>query len=91
MAQLLDCRGLQCPEPVTRCRDLIKNNSVQEIEVIVDNPAALENVTRFLTKNGYSASSLQKSDVEWIIKASGTGAGIEEQAIQKLRHISTSY
>ncbi len=36
----LDCRGLQCPEPVTRCRALLKSRQPDSLLVIVDNSAA---------------------------------------------------
>lgn len=69
MNKELDCRGLQCPEPVARCRALLKDNAVAELNVLVDNTAALENVSRFLTRNGFTAASEQLSENEWIIRA----------------------
>lgn len=69
MNKELDCRGLQCPEPVARCRALLKDNAVDELNVLVDNTAALENVSRFLTRNGFTAASEQLSENEWIIRA----------------------
>lgn len=66
----LDCRGLACPEPVTRCRSMINETRPDTMTVLVDNPAALENVNRFLTRNGYLTESSKLSDTEWRIHAS---------------------
>lgn len=52
---LLDCKGLACPKPVLRCKDCIENDSPDEFEVIVDNEAAKENVSRFLDTKCYNA------------------------------------
>ncbi len=69
--QTLDCRGLTCPQPVMKAKELISKNHPRELEVLVDNPASLENVSRFLTKNGYSVSSAHVGSNEWKITAQG--------------------
>jgi selenium metabolism protein YedF len=48
MRKSVDARGLTCPQPVVMCRKVIAEGGLQEIEVIVDNEAARENVVRFL-------------------------------------------
>lgn len=53
----LDCQGLSCPEPVIRCRRVLGELRPQALHVTVDNAAANENVTRFLERNGYRATS----------------------------------
>ncbi len=52
---MLDCRGLACPQPVMRTRDLLAAESPERVEVLVDNEAAGRNVSRFLTSQGYRA------------------------------------
>lgn len=69
MKKELDCRGLACPQPVVRCRETLKNDSPEKIEVIVDNLAAVENVSRFLTSNGYEPATEKTGDNEWHVKA----------------------
>lgn len=69
MKKELDCRNLQCPEPVIRSRALVKAEHPDEFAVLVDNAAALENVTRFLASNGYEASGKKVKDNEWRIEA----------------------
>lgn len=73
MAHELDCRGLQCPEPVIRCRALLAEASPESLLVIVDNSAALENVSRFLARNGYTANAGKLSENEWRISAAKSG------------------
>lgn len=65
----LDCKGLQCPEPVARCRKLLETDHPDRLTVFVDNLAALENVSRFLTRNGFEITSSQLSPNEWEIDA----------------------
>ena len=43
----IDCRGLSCPEPVIRTKKAIRENP-QTLDVLVDQRAPLENVSRFL-------------------------------------------
>ncbi|MFO8032148.1 MAG: sulfurtransferase-like selenium metabolism protein YedF [Desulfohalobiaceae bacterium] len=50
----LDCQGLPCPQPVLRCKDFLEQNPGAEVEIIVDNQAALENLQRFLQSSGYN-------------------------------------
>jgi len=49
----LDCRGFACPSPVLKTKELIERESVDQVTVLVDNLAAKENVSRFLTVKGY--------------------------------------
>jgi selenium metabolism protein YedF len=52
----IDCRGLQCPEPVLKTKKYLEAEAAVEIEVIVDNDAAVENVSRFLNFQGFNVS-----------------------------------
>ena len=63
----LDCRGLSCPEPVIRTKRAIAEKP-QSIEVLVDQRAPLENVSRFLKAMKYNVVAEEK-DGEWKIKA----------------------
>ncbi len=49
----LDCRGLACPNPVIKTKELIDRGDVPQLTVLVDNPAAQENVSRFLQRAGF--------------------------------------
>jgi selenium metabolism protein YedF len=51
--QTLDCRGLACPNPVIKTKELTDRGDLQQLTVLVDNPAAQENVSRFLQRAGF--------------------------------------
>ncbi len=56
----LDCRGLACPGPVLKTRELVKQGGITRLSVVVDNPAARENVSRFLEHTGYQVTVSEK-------------------------------
>lgn len=72
--EVLDCRGLACPEPVMRCRDLLKEARADAVRVLVDNAAACENVSRFLEKNGYAVTAAQEGESLWKVSGMASGA-----------------
>lgn len=53
---IVDARGLNCPQPVIETKKAVKDNPVK-LEVIVDNIAAVENVTRFAKATGYNVET----------------------------------
>ena len=63
----LDCRGLSCPEPVIKTKRAIADKP-ESIEVLVDQMAPLENVSRFLKAMKYNVVA-EERDGEWKIKA----------------------
>jgi len=66
-AVMVDCRALPCPQPVIKTREALAGNPAS-LEVVVDNLAALENVSRFLDSRGYAASPLEENGL-WRIRA----------------------
>ncbi len=50
---VINCQNLSCPQPVLRCRQAVADGA-QSLVVLVDNPAARENVARFLTSQGFT-------------------------------------
>ncbi len=62
----LDLTGLSCPEPVVRTKKALKENP-QGVISVVDNRAALENVSRFGRAMGYNVNSVE-SDGAWRIE-----------------------
>ena len=48
----LDCRGLACPQPVLNTKDALDLMDSGQLRIIVDNPAARDNVTRFASSQG---------------------------------------
>lgn len=55
----VDARGLSCPEPVIMTRKALASGD-QSYEILVDNPASRENVTRYAEHQGYSVSVAEK-------------------------------
>jgi len=56
MKKTIDCKTLQCPAPVLKTKEYLEQNAATEIDVIVDNEAAAENVSRFLNFQGFEVS-----------------------------------
>lgn len=77
MDKELDLRGLQCPEPVIRCRALLAESRPARLKALVDNAAALENVSRYLERNGYAANQSRLGESEWLVEAVLDGAAPE--------------
>ena len=49
---MIDARGQLCPMPVIMVQKAAKENPA-EIQVLVDDPCAVDNITRFAGNNGY--------------------------------------
>ncbi len=50
---MIDARGLSCPMPVVMVQKAVQNDAPATLEVLLDNPCSVENVTRFATNSGY--------------------------------------
>lgn len=77
----LDCRGLACPGPVLRCIECIEKDAPLALRVVVDDPAALENVLRLLSGKGYAAESAQDMGA-WTISARRDSAPAQQPSQQ---------
>ena len=81
--ETLNCRGLDCPQPVLRAKDFIEANPQSlAFTVVVDNAAAAQNVIRFVESQGFSAS-LEQNDNDFEIKAEKSEEAISESATQE--------
>ena len=60
MSKMIDARGLSCPEPVIMIRKAMVSND-NEYEMVVDNVASKENVTRYATHQGYNVEVTEQS------------------------------
>ena len=63
--ETLDARGLSCPEPVVMMRQAMASGQ-DAYRMLVDAPAARENVTRFAEHQGYHVS-VAENDGEWTL------------------------
>ncbi len=56
--ETVDCRGLNCPEPVLRAKAFLEKAAGEPFVVLVDNEASRENVLRFGRSQGCDVSSV---------------------------------
>lgn len=70
----IDARGLACPAPVLKTRSEIEAGGLTEVAVVVDNPAAEQNVLRFLRSQGFDAKTERTEDAFRIIGIRGLEA-----------------
>lgn len=53
MKKEIDCRNMDCPAPVLETKKYLEQEALTQIRIIVDNDAAVENVSRFLAYAGF--------------------------------------
>ena len=58
---MIDARGQLCPMPVIMVQKAAKENPA-EIQVLVDDPCAVDNITRFAGNNGYQITSAPQGE-----------------------------
>ncbi len=54
MADAIDARGLSCPQPVLLTMQKIKAQGSGELNILVDNEASRENVSRAASSQGWT-------------------------------------
>ena len=64
----LDCRNLNCPEPLLRTKKALGELKIAEsLEILVNDVAPRENIKRFLAKNGFEAQ-ISEAGADTLIK-----------------------
>jgi len=59
----LDATGLFCPEPVFRTKIEIERMQVGQVLIVsADDPAAEDDISRWVTRNGHELLNLSKDD-----------------------------
>jgi selenium metabolism protein YedF len=82
--EILNCRGLSCPLPVTETRDYLEGHpQLNSFQVLVDNPASAENVKKFLSSRGFGVS-VEASGADFQINAERAGGPDCETVVQEL-------
>ena len=81
MTQTIDARGLSCPAPVLMAKEAVENNHLDAVEVLVDNEAARENVSRYLEYQRFSISTVAEGND---FKINARREGEAPEAIQDL-------
>jgi selenium metabolism protein YedF len=59
----IDACGLACPTPVLKIKAALEAETLNEITILVDNPASHQNVLRFLQSQGFDTTTEQPGDV----------------------------
>ena len=80
MAKTIDARGLACPAPVLMAKEAVEKDHLDAVEVLVDNEAARENVSRFLGYQQFSVSTVPEGND---FKISARREGDAPEAIQE--------
>jgi len=73
----LECQGLPCPQPVLKCKNAVEKDKPARLVAVVDNDAARENVSRFLTMQGYECT-VEANGPEFIVTAAKKDGGAAE-------------
>jgi tRNA 2-thiouridine synthesizing protein A len=60
MSDIVDARGLSCPQPVLLAISRMKAKASGDIEVIVDNEVSRENVSRAARSRGWEVRDEQR-------------------------------
>ncbi len=58
----VDARGFSCPMPVIMVQKEVKASAPAELDVLVDDKCAVENVTRFAEGQGYTVTWKAQDD-----------------------------
>ena len=66
MNTVLDCRGLACPQPVLRAKELLDSLTHGAVEVLVDNEAAQSNLARFGKSQGCTVEIRASGDTRHV-------------------------
>ena len=80
----IDARGLACPQPVVLVKNKMKE--CNEIEIIVDNETAVENIKRLALSSGWSFENIPSGNTFKIILIAGTS-----QTSGTAQEIKTTY
>lgn len=75
---VIDARGLACPAPVLKTKNMIENENPEIIKVIVDSEAARQNVSQFLESHNFDVSVEQEGEDFRI-----TGKRDEQEAVSQ--------
>jgi selenium metabolism protein YedF len=72
MAQIIDAKGLSCPQPVILAKKALE--VCDEIIVLVDNKTACDNVQRFAAKSGCVVNVIRESEASFRLEIKKTAA-----------------
>ncbi|OAG27508.1 sulfurtransferase-like selenium metabolism protein YedF [Thermodesulfatator autotrophicus] len=78
----IDCRGLPCPQPVIKTKNILDEiEEGEDVLVLVDNEAAVKNVSRFAEAQGHSVKVSEKEGFWELIVTKGSSTTSQTPAI----------
>lgn len=83
MKKTIDCKGLACPKPVIMTKKELEAITEGEIEVIVDNEAARENVSKLLKSQGLEPKVEEKEGLFYISAEKKAECGCQVMDIEE--------
>lgn len=91
MVKEIDCRGLNCPQPVINTKKALEEISTGRVTTIVDNPVAHKNVSLFARNSGHRVEDKEENGVFYITitKASGKSPQSEPTQTKHSQPITT--
>lgn len=75
----IDARGLACPAPVLQTKTVLQEEKPADLSIVVDNPAAQQNVQRFLESQGYRTALEQNGDDYRVVGTCDREPGVQVQ------------
>ena len=72
MSDMLDARGLSCPQPVMLTIEKIKKVKKGEIAILVDTDTSKENVSRAATSKGWNVKGVKQDGTGYRITIAKT-------------------
>ena len=67
----IDCRGLNCPEPVLRTKQALEESGGEELTIVLDNEGSKNNVERFARSQGCTTTVQAMADGCFAVAISG--------------------
>ena len=81
MEKIIDCRGMACPLPVVNAKKAAESLSAGDVLTVqVDNEIAVQNLSRFAEHKGYGVSAEKKSEQDYAVTMTISGAAAETDA-----------
>lgn len=64
---MVDARGYSCPIPVVMTQKALDRTKADHLDVLVDNQAAVQNITRFASARGYRVI-VEQQEEDYLLK-----------------------
>ena len=91
MEKILDCKGMACPLPVVNAKKASEELHAGDVlTVLVDNEIAVQNLTRFAEHKGFGVTAEKRSDKEYAVIMTVSGAAGEETREEEIACVMDS-